>query len=82
MWVFFHVFSHRSATNVDIIMFGHACQYNYVRPNVRICLFVSNVLYYSFMQIDVGLRQSIELYGTTVEPLLYDHPQNHIGVVV
>ena len=25
---------------------------------------------------------TISVYGVTVEPLLYDHPQNHIGVVV
>ena len=29
-----------------------------------------------------GHQPSICLHGDTVEPLLYDHPQNHIGVVV
>ena len=27
-------------------------------------------------------RKRNEHLGITVEPLLYDHPQNHIGVVV
>ena len=27
-------------------------------------------------------EQQCALFATTVEPLLYDHPQNQIGVVV
>ena len=33
-----------------------------------------------FMTASCGLQMSHE--SITVEPLLYDHPQNHIGVVV
>ena len=28
------------------------------------------------------LRRATTKFASTVEPLLYDHPQNHIGVVV
>ena len=38
----------------------------------------SEIKLYSIFHIEY---KAIE-FSTTVEPLLYDHPQNHIGVVV
>ena len=46
-------------------------------------LFVADSLFHSTeTYATVGFRDSFECFSGSVEPLLYDHPQIHIGVVV
>ena len=47
--------------------------------NLKSCVW--NCFFKGFgLWVDVGL--GLSTIRPTVEPLLYDHPQNHIGVVV
>ena len=57
---------------------GH--NYKLVKKQSRL-----DVRKYSFSQRTLNVWNNLStdcVHASTVEPLLYDHPQNHIGVVV